>query len=68
MIHKSLETAIENRDGGLVMLTFTSIGLARLSDPASLIPLIESLPEGEADSDWAKAKKQALADLRTPTQ
>jgi hypothetical protein len=65
-IHKALETAIKNRDGELVELAFQSIGLTTLPDPAPLIPLVESLPDGEPDSDWAKSKQQALADLRAP--
>jgi hypothetical protein len=66
VIRKALEAAMEKRDRELVDLAFASIGLARLSDPASLIPLVESFPDGEAESDWANAKKQALADLRAP--
>jgi len=66
VIHKALQTAIESRDGGLVELTFSAIGLANLTDPAPLIPLVESIPDGEPDSDWANAKQQALADLRAP--
>ena len=66
VIHKALETAIKNRDAELVELTLATIGLTTLPDPAPLIPLVESIPEGEPDSDWANARKQALADLRAP--
>ncbi len=66
VIRQALETAIKHRDGELVELAFVSIGLTSLSDPASLIPLVESIPDAEPGSDWAKAKKQALADLRAP--
>jgi hypothetical protein len=64
VVHKALETAIKNQDGELVELTFTAIGSAKLTDPTVLIPLVEKIPDGEPDSEWEKAKKQALATLR----
>jgi hypothetical protein len=63
VVHKSLETAIKNQDGELVELTFTSIESTKLTDPKGLIPLVEKNPNGEPDSEWEKAKNQALATL-----